>query len=66
MGLRDMKSAAGELGIGERTLRTHAREGSIAVVKIGRRTLFSDRALADFVRRHERPARSDPGSNAVA
>jgi excisionase family DNA binding protein len=53
MQLLDVVATARVLGISERMLRTLAAKNAIAVVKIGRRRLFSPAALEEFVRRHE-------------
>jgi|GEM_PF-3027786 excisionase family DNA binding protein len=50
--LLNTREAAAALGIGKRTLQEHVALREIAIVKIGRRALFDQADLADFVERH--------------
>jgi len=51
-----MREAAAVLGISPFTLKDWAREGRIASLKIGRRVLFTQSDLEEFLTSSRRPA----------
>ena len=59
--LVNLRAAASTLCISTETLRKWAAARRIASIKLGRRLLFSEDALRDWVVRHTRPERREEG-----
>jgi excisionase family DNA binding protein len=59
--LRDLKEAAGRVGVSPFTLRRWARLGRVGVVRLSKRAIrFRDSDLEELVQAHLSPAR-EPG-----
>lgn len=56
-GLRSQQYRADEIGVHRITLTRARAAGDLACYKVGDRVLISDEQIADWLERHERPAR---------
>jgi len=61
--LRDVQTAASELGVGQSTLRRWIREGRLPVVRLGRRVLIRPAALEKFLQLSEQPGKANRGGH---